>query len=62
MIAKQKSRNAINAANAMDHSAQEESDDDDGEVNDASGENEFDEHLDWRAKQSRPKVKKDAMI
>lgn len=26
---------------------------------DAMSENEFDEHLDWRAKQSRPKVKKD---
>lgn len=58
MIAKQKTRNAANAANAMEQSGQEKDDSED-EDNEASGENEFDEHLDWRAKQSRPKVKKD---
>lgn len=62
MIAKQKTRNAANAAQAMDHSAMEKDESDDDDDVDANGENEFDEHLDWRAKQSRPKVKKDAAV
>lgn len=52
LISKQKSK-----SKSLDTTGQSNDESDD----DTNSENEFDEHLDWRAKQSRPKVKTDIL-